>query len=193
MLSVKSIPAYVLVALTIAALSAGIILLVSDRSSGSPGVEIVLPTVTPTPDLKVYISGAVDEPGVYLMQEGDRLVDAIAAAGGATQGARLSCINLTLRVEDEAHVHVPGPAEACQPPSGSETVREDLGIDLNTASAEELETLPGIGEAKAQAIIDYRESNGEFQSLEEIMEVRGIGPAIYESIRDLVHVDGVSP
>ena len=193
MLSIKSIPAYVLIALTIAALSAGIILLVSDRSSGSPGVEIMLPTVTPTTDSKVYVSGAVYDPGVYLMQVGDRLVDAIAAAGGATQGARLSCINLALRVDDEAHVHVPEPAEACQPPSGSETAREDVRIYLNTATAQQLEALPGIGTVKAQAIIDYRESNGPFRSIEEVMEVRGIGPAIYESIRDLISVGGMSP
>ena len=117
----------------------------------------------------------------------------IDAAGGAAEGANLSCINLALRVRDEAHFHVPGKGEPCQAPSTSSTPEENDKIDLNTAAMEQLETLPGIGPAKAQAIIAYREMNGPFQSIEEITKVRGIGPAIYEGIRDLVWVSGVSP
>ena len=194
MISVKRISFYVLVALFIAAASAGIGLLVSQSRSGNPGVEILLPTATSTPELKVYISGAIAAPGVYVMKEGDRLADTVAAAGGVTEDAQLSCINLAMRVKDEAHFHVPGTGEPCQVASTFGTTGgEDARVDLNTATVGQLEALPGIGKVKAQAIVDYLEKNGLFQSTEEVMEVRGIGPAIYKSIRDLVYVGGVSP
>ena len=194
MASVKTISLYVLLALFIAAASAGIALLITQSRSGSPGIEILLPTATPTPQLKVYISGAVAEPGVYIMKEGDRLVDAIAAAEGVTEDAQLSCINLATRVKDEAHYHVPGPGEPCQAAStASPATGEDGRLDLNTATKKQLETLPGIGPVKAQAIVDYREKVGHFRSTQEIIEVKGIGPDSYEKIRDQVYVGGVSP
>ena len=189
MLSLKTASTYLLVALLTAAASAGIALLVSNARSGSPGVEILIPTPTSTPDLKVYVSGAVSSPGVYVLREGDRLEDAVAAASGATQGAQLPCINLALRVQDEAQVHVPGAEEPCQPSSDG-AIQDDARVDLNTATAEELKSLPGIGDVKAGDIIAYRESNGPFSSAEQIIEVRGIGEKTYESIRDLVRVSG---
>ena len=193
MVSIKTTSFYVLLALFIAALSAGTALLVREKWSGSPGVEILLPTTTPTPELKVYVSGAVAAPGVYGMKEGDRLEDALSAAGGATHDAQLSCINLAVRVRDEAQLHVPGTGEPCQPAFTAATTQDDSRIDLNTAAVEQLETLPDIGKVKAQAIVDYRERNGPSQSIYEVMDVRGIGPAIYEGIRNLVQVGGVSP
>ena len=188
MLSGKNIAFYVALALFIAALVAGIILTIKSSGSGSPGIEILLPTETPTPELRVHMSGAVAVPGVYALKEGDRLVDAIDAAGGAREGAQLSCINLAARVEDEDHFHVPGPAEPCEGTPSVTTGEEDAGINLNTATVELLQTLPNIGEARARAITAFRENNGPFESVEEIVGVPGIGPAIYESIRDLVHV-----
>ena len=201
MVSIKSISFYVLVALLIAAVSAAIALLVMQNKSGSPGIEILLPTATPTHELKVYLSGEVTMPGVYTLKEGDRLIDALAAAGGATEDAQLGGINMAVRVKDEAHFHVPGVKEPCQPTSTAATADGDAGtvlseaegIDLNTATAEQLKTLPGIGDVKAQAIVDYRETNGSFKSTEEIVEVRGIGVTIYENIRDLVYAGRVPP
>ena len=193
MVSTRTALFYVLAAVLIAALSAGIGLLVGRGTSDNPGVEIVIPTATATPELRVYITGEVKAPGVYVVSGDDRLVDAIEAAGGTTNDARLSCINLALRLTDEAHFHVPGPEEPCQAtPSGDASTNRD-GIDLNTATVEQLETLPGIGVAKAQAIVDYRESNGPLKSIQEVMQVNGIGPAIYEDIRDLVYVEGGQP
>ena len=183
-----------LIALFIAAVSAGIALLVTKNGPGSPGIEIMLPTSTPSPELKVYISGAVGAPGVFIMEQGDRVIDAMALAGGATAGSRLSCINLAVRVEDEAHYNVPGAGEDCQAAtSAADAHSEDTRIDLNTATLTSLETLPGIGEVKARAIVEYRESNGLFQATEDILEVNGIGPKIYESIRELVRVSGSAP
>ena len=156
MLSGKNVAFYVSLALFIAAVSAGIILMIKSSGSGSPGIEILLPTATSTPELRVHVSGAVAVPGVYALKEGDRLVDAIDAAGGASEGALLSCINLAARVEDEDHFHVPGPAESCQGTPSVPTTGENVRIDLNTATVELLQTLPNIGEARARAITAFR-------------------------------------
>ena len=195
MMSIKTISFYVMAALLIAAVAAGIALLVGQNNSGNPGIQILLPTSTPTPELKVYISGAVVDPGVYVMKEGDRLTDAIAAAGGPARDAQLSCVNLALRMEDEAHFHVPGPDEQCQAASTTSTPTTGAGgkMDLNTATVEQLETLPGIGPVKARAIVDHRERHGPFQSAQEVVEVTGIGPATYEGIRDLVYTSSAVP
>lgn len=155
-------------------------------------------------DVRVYISGAVRNPGVYPMLPGDRLSDALAAAGGPTGEAQLASVNLALRVVDQAHYHVPSvgetpPAQANSansqgliiPPVQRETPTAGL-IDLNLASPSLLATLPGIGAVLAQAIVDHRDNNGPFRSVEDITGVPRIGPATYNKIRDLVTV-GSSP
>ena len=164
------------------------------KSAGAPDVE---------PELKVYIAGAVRYPGVYRLQPGDRLEDALAAAGGGTEEADLEAINLARRVEDEAYYNVPRLGETPRPPvaeaanpalgrggsptgSGESSTSSEGLVNLNTASRELLETLPGIGPARARAIIDDREQNGLFQSVEEVTRVPGIGSGIYNSIRPLV-------
>ena len=121
------------------------------------------------------------------------MVDAMEAAGGSTQDARLSCINLARIVNDEDHLHIPGKDEVCQAVPISSTVEEDARIDLNRATLEELITLPGIGPVLAKAIIDYREENGSFQTTDEIMLVSRVGAKTYEAIRDLVDIGGASP
>jgi competence protein ComEA len=194
LVSIKTLSLAILATVVVAALSGAIALLVTGRGSGSPGVEIILPTPTSSPELRVYVSGAVARPGVYTMADGQRVSDAVDAAGGAGQDAMLSCVNLALRVRDEAHYHVPGAGEPCQAgaaPSGE--TGPPAGIDLNSATVDELETLPGIGPARARAMVDYRERNGGFKSTQQVMEVPGIGPAIYENIRDLVYVGPSGP
>ena len=185
------------------------------RGDDNAPVRIVLPTPeangtgqeeiksVETPDveseLKVYIAGAVRYPGVYRLQPGDRLEDALAAAGGGDEEADLEAINLARRVEDEAYYHVPRLGETPRPPveeaaspvlgkaASTENATSSEGlVNLNTAPRQLLETLPGIGPVRAQAIIDDREQNGLFQSVEEITRVPGIGSAIYNSIRPLV-------
>lgn len=158
-----------------------------------------LPAQVP-PDLRVYISGAVQEPGVYSLQPGDRLVDALKAAGGATAAADLTALNLARRVQDEEYYYIPVAGETPPPIATSingpalveSTIAASAGggnglIDLNAASAEILATLPGIGPVKAQAIITYREQQ-PFQSVDQITDVPGIGPATYEKIRGLITV-----
>ena len=178
----------VLVVTTVALLAGGVVLIV--RSSGGGGMEIVLPTpeaqpAAPAAEIKVYVTGAVASPGVYAVEAGSRLEQVVAAAGGLTGDADPEAVNLAVRVEDEQHWHVPRAGESARPPtSGAPTASSK--IDLNSATARELETLPGIGAVRAQSIIDYRQANGPFSSVDDLIAVSGIGPATVESVRDLV-------
>ena len=189
MISTKNALSYLMLALFVATLSGGIALLVVQGRDGGPGLEILLPTLTPSPELKVHISGAVARPELYTMAEGDRVADALTAAGGITGSTDLSCLNLAERVVDEARYHVPPEAEPCPTAPARPAIRDAEGrIDLNTATADDLESLPGIGPAKAQAIIEHRELNGPIKSIEDVLEVKGIGPATLEGMRDLIWV-----
>ena len=125
-------------------------------------------------EIKVYVTGAVASPGVYAVEAGSRL----------EHDADPEAVNLAARVEDEQHWHVPrtGERAAPSPARGQASAK----IDLNSATASELETLPGIGTVKAQSILDYRQANGPYSSVDDLLAVSGIGPATVESIRDLV-------
>ena len=175
----------VLVIATLAAIAGAVLLLV--RSSSSGGMEIVLPTATPDVQARprVHISGAVIRPGVYEVRNGDRLVDVIEAAGGATEDVDLAAVNLAARVEDEDHWHIPRLGEEPREPS-AQSGEASGRIDVNSADEELLKTLPGIGEVKARAIIRFRDTNGPVSSVEELLEVPGIGPATLDAIRDLI-------
>ena len=184
--------------LLVVTLSAGGVILYRglDDGSGSRGVEVRLPAPTPQPTLKVYVSGEVAAPGVYVVAPGDRVEDALEAAGGALWGAELSCVNLAARVRDGSQYHVPSVDDGCIPDISEPTADDlpeasELGhearIDLNSASTEELQALPGIGEVKASAIVTYRNEVGPFSSVEEVVEVSGIGPATLNAIADLVY------
>ena len=191
MAAFKRLSVPVLAILLVITLSAGGVVLVQSIDDGSPGVEIRLPPPTTSPEpsvLKVHVSGQVDAPGVFDMAPGDRVEDAILAAGGALEEAQLSCINLAQRVTDEAQYHVPSSEEGCALPSANTGASNTGLLDLNAASAQELEGLPGIGEVKAGEIVAYRGEFGAFQTVEQILEVNGIGPATYEAIKDLVYV-----
>lgn len=170
----------------VAAAVAGLVLWV--RADSRPSVEVLLPAPSPSPELKVYVSGEVARPGIYVLDEGDRLLDAIEAAGGATQDADLSAVNLALRVADEDHFDIPGIDDATDGASSLGLSSGPGKVSINTASVEELQSLPGIGDVKARAILAYRERNGRFQTQEELLRVSGIGPSTLEGIRDLISV-----
>ncbi|MFP4343939.1 MAG: ComEA family DNA-binding protein [Anaerolineales bacterium] len=144
-------------------------------------------TPRPTPTLRplqVYVSGAVEAPDVVTLPPGSLVRDAVAAAGGASDAADLDAINLAAPLNDNEHVIVP--ARGSPPaPEGSGVTPRPAGtgkININTATATQLESLPRIGPAKAQEIVAYREAHGPFQSIEEIQNVSGIGPGIFSSI-----------
>jgi competence protein ComEA len=143
-------------------------------------------TLTPHP-LRVYVSGAVHRPDVYILPPDSIVKDAIVAAGGATDDADLDRINLALLVTDGQHVYVPRLGEEnlpVDPPSA----QSDPGgkVNINTADSSTLETLPGIGPVMAQRILDYRQAHGAFEKIEDIMDVSGIGPGTFEQIQQLI-------
>jgi competence protein ComEA len=150
---------------------------------------------TPSPTAAVLIvdvAGWVRRPGVYEFHEGDRIVDAIDRAGGARPGAALDTLNLAAALVDGSQVLVPRAATGPGPTTGTATVPAAGGVpgivNINTASATELEALPGVGEVIAQAIVDYRTENGPFASVDALLDVSGIGEATLEEMRDQVTV-----
>ena len=176
-----------LLGLFLLALAGGVALLV--RQGSPSGVEVIMPTPTATPSLQVYLTGAVARPGVYTFQRGERLADALAAAGGATSEADLTQINLALRLRDQDQFHVPREGDAPRLPARLARDAEGALVDLNRASAEELQRLPSIGPTRAADIVEYREANGRFEAVEDLLAVSGIGPATLEGLRDLVTVE----
>ncbi|MFM7718135.1 MAG: ComEA family DNA-binding protein [Actinomycetota bacterium] len=151
---------------------------------------IVEPTAVASP-VFVHVVGRVREPGVYELAAGDRLIDAIAAAGGARGDADLEALNLAAPVADGTQVVVPRRGESTAPATvGGAPAGVDASgkVNINTASLAELETLPRVGEVLAQRIIDHRTANGPFASIEGLLDVSGIGDATFEGLRDLVTV-----
>ena len=169
---------------------AALIWIVSRNPSGEAVTLRPAPTERP---VIVYIAGAVPRPGVYALPEGSRVQDAIAAAGGFLAEAQRTEINLAAFLIDGEKLDIPfaeggsavlpTPVENTGLPSSSTEL-----ININTASSAELESLPGIGPTTAQKIIEYREQNGVFVSIEDIINVSGIGPGLYERIKDLITV-----
>ena len=137
----------------------------------------------------VDIKGAVKNPGVYQMKAGDRVKDALDAAGGLTGEADSQKVNLAQRVEDQMVIVVPKVGEeVTEMPAGatSKKASKEGKVNINTATVEELKTLKGVGEKKAEAIIDYRKKNGSFKTKEDLMKVRGIGKKLFESFQERI-------
>jgi competence protein ComEA len=160
-------------------------------STGVGAAVSASPTPSPATIL-VDVAGWVRRPGVYEFHEGERVVDAIDAAGGARSGAVLSNLNLAAPLVDGSQVLVPketaGAAPGPTAVGSSGSAAAGAPINVNTASATELEELPGVGEVIAQAIVDYRTQNGPFASVDDLVDVSGIGDATLANIRDLVTV-----
>lgn len=135
--------------------------------------------------LKVHVIGAVEKPGVYTLEEGKRVDDAVKLAQ-PTPEADLSLINLAALLQDGRQIYVPKCGEeVVRELSSSDPAGQIRGkVNINKAGVNELDTLSGIGPALAQRIIDYRNEHGPFTSLEEITEVKGIGPVLLEKIRN---------
>ena len=136
----------------------------------------------------VYVCGAVQKPGVYELPAGSRVYEALAAAGGLTEEADEKSLNQAELLRDGSQITVYTKEEASSLPAPAGETAGSGKVNLNTAGKELLTTLPGIGDAKADAILQYREENGGFSSIEEIMQIEGIKEKVFEKIRDLIEV-----
>ena len=153
-------------------------------------------------EVRVHVAGAVRHPGVYVLSTDDRVVDAVEAAGGAAPGADLDSINLAQTLKDTEQIYVPRrtvasrsrrpaprlqprrPATITVPPAATGSTASAAGpVSINTATAAQLDTLPGIGPATAKAIVAYRSSKGPFARVEDLLNVPGIGPAKLDAMR----------
>jgi competence protein ComEA len=185
---------HVLLGVFLGLLFAGIILLFILPQRGAP---IPLVTITANPNarttpqaesIKVEFAGAVKKPGVYDLPKGIHLVDAIELAGGAEEDADLSKLNLALVLKDGQKISI---TTTGTPNSSSlYSISGSTGLlDINTATAEQLMALPQIGELKAQAILTYRNDHGPFKTVEDLMDVPGIGESIFETLRNLITIN----
>ena len=135
--------------------------------------------------LTVHVAGAVARPGVVRLQEGARVLDAVEGAGGPLPEADLDALNLAQQVQDGQKITVPRKGEGGE---AGESRKKGGKININTADAEELEKLPGVGPTLAERIVSYRDKNGAFSSIEELKKVSGIGEKKFAEIRDLVEI-----
>lgn len=173
-------------------LAAGLILLVSSPVRGTP---ITLPPAPTQAPVLVDVSGAVAQPGIYSLPASSRVKDAIEAAGGLLPEAFTASLNMAAPLSDGTKVLVPVkqadgdlPATGEESPVTASSSQTIFPVNINTAPKQDLMELPGIGETKAQAIIEYRNQNGPFTSIEEIQNVSGIGPATFEKLKDLITI-----
>ena len=156
-------------------------------SSSDPAASTTTATVAEL--LVAHAAGAVVNPGVYQLPSGARVTDLIDAAGGPTADADVDRLNLAAPITDGERVYVPRLGEVIAASNLSASSAEADGpLNLNTATLEQLDALPGIGPTTAKAIVDERERRGSFSSVDDLLDVRGIGPAKLEAIRELVTV-----
>ncbi|WP_195267403.1 helix-hairpin-helix domain-containing protein [Eubacterium sp. 1001713B170207_170306_E7] len=140
-----------------------------------------------TGEIYVHITGAVNHPGVIKLAPGSRLIDAIEQLGGLAENADTDSVNLASVLEDEDKIHIYTKDEVSE--AGTVSGVAPAGkININTASLEDLKTLPGIGDAIGKNIIDYREKNGLFKSLEDLKEVDRIGDKVFEKLKDAITI-----
>jgi competence protein ComEA len=149
------------------------------------GPITITPVQTELRDIRVYITGAVAEPGVYPASSGERIGDVVARAGGLTAEADQVAINLARRTRDEMHIHIPVKGETAQASASDEAPSPLRPININTATQRELEALPGIGEVTARRILAAREADGPFASVDDLRRA-DVRESVIEQIRSLV-------
>jgi competence protein ComEA len=166
----------------------------TSTSSASGSVDATSPpsSTTIATSTVVYVAGAVAAPGVYTLGAGARVTDAVAAAGGADADADLGVVNLAAVVIDGERIYVPKIGETVPAVVAGTPIVDDTRpagpVNVNSASADQLDVLPGVGPTTAAAIVAHRDQHGPFQSVEQLGEVRGIGPAKLDALRGLVTV-----
>lgn len=174
----------ILLALT-ALLAVGVIVFVLQRRDGPRPLEIRFDEPIDGDEIKVHVTGAVLQPGVYEMREGDRVADALEVAGGPSEDADLIALNLARRIHDEDQVVVPHEGQALSQVAG---MQQSQLVNINTAPAELLDSLPGIGEVYSQRIVESRNDGGPFESTGDLVVRELIPRSTYEKIKDLITV-----
>lgn len=173
----------IVLALT-ALVAVGVVVFILQRRDGPQPLEIRFDEPIEGVDIKVHVTGAVLRPGVYDLRDGDRVADALEAAGGPDEDADLVALNLARRVHDEDQVVVPRHGQAVSQVAGAQTRL----VNINTAPAELLDSLPGIGEVYSGRIVESRNHEGPFESPEDLVSRQVIPRSTYEKIKDLITV-----
>jgi competence protein ComEA len=177
------------VVLVMALAVVGRFLLRPKTAAVAPPVRVAAPTrAAPVAKLFVYVVGAVRRPGLYRLPDGSRVADALARAGGSTRKAQLELVNLAARVADGEQIVVPRRGVAAGSiPAGTGGSGADMAgpVHLNTATLEQLDSLPGVGPVTAQKILDFRQQHGSFRSVDDLDAVPGIGPARLAQLREV--------
>lgn len=169
--------------LLVVAAGAIAVLALRERAAGVPPLEILLPTPTAVPNIVVvHLAGQVARPGVYSFPAGTRLHEAIDAAGGPTADAELDALNQAQPIRDGQRYLIPRRGEIASAPAASQL------LDLNLASAQDLERLDGIGEELARRIVAYRQEHGPYRRVEDLLAVQGIGTTLLQRLRSQVTV-----
>ncbi len=146
-------------------------------------------------EIRIFVSGEVKNPGVVTIENSKRLVDAIDLLGGFTEEADLNKINLAMTIEDEMHYIIPKIGEEINnnnenvTQNNTKSQEDNSKININIANVSDLDKLPGVGEATANKILNYREEKGQFKSIEEIKNVNGIGDKKYEDIKEMITIE----
>jgi competence protein ComEA len=173
----------------------GGLLYLTTRQPVGQKVEL-MPSSTPEP-IVVYVTGAVQRPGVYRVPRDSRLVEAVALAGGFLEGADVTQLNLAEKLEDGKHIEIPGGNTDLPTPQliiggggllVTPTPPAGQLVNINTADAALLEKLPGIGPTTAAKIVQYRDDNGPFEKVDDLLKVPGIGPETLDKLRGLITV-----
>ena len=178
----------------------GAILLIAQPPRGE--ALVLTPPPTPLTSMVVYITGAVKNPGIFTLPRPGRVMDAVEAAGGLLDTADRSAINLAAKIDDGTKIVVPSIPQAVtedltaaptkkSSPTPHITPTISFPININSADLDTLDYLPGIGQAKAAAIITYRQEHGPFKKIEDIMNVPGIGTGLFNSIKGQITVSEV--
>ncbi len=163
-------------------LVSGITLLLNDRLS-DPEPLLVNSAAPAISDIRVYVTGAVQNPGVYPLNDGSRWIDALEAAGGAASDADLNAVNLARRAQDEDQIIVPRIGQTAVASANQSPL-----ININSASAAELESLPGIGQVRANQIVQSRTKDGPFSAVDDLLLRNLISESVFEDIAPLITV-----
>jgi len=188
---------HTLLGILIGLILSGVLYIIAVPPRGT-SIELI-PAPTPAPIL-VHVDGEIQHPGVYPLPRESRVQDAIQAAGGLKENANHNAVNLAERLKDGQKLNIPAfgtPNAPVELPAAPQKQKEIAAagskpsgpIDLNTATAEDLQTLPGIGPSRAQQIIDYRETHGGFKTIADLQDISGIGEATFLKLKDLIIVN----